>query len=336
MKTLHLTHNDVQKAADIIKNGGIVAIPTETVYGLAANVFDTQAISKIYKAKGRPSDNPLIVHICDLKELGKVISDFPIQAKKLIDEFWPGPLTMILPKHPDIPSIVTAGMDSVAVRLPSHMIAQDIIKKSGVPLVAPSANLSGSPSPTKFSHVIEDLNGKVDAIIDGGDCNFGLESTVISFMDETPILLRPGAITPAEIEAIIGDIIIDDCVYTELTPDKKILSPGTKYKHYSPNTNVIMIKGSPKAYGEYLNSHIDENPLALCFDEDLPFLETQFLSYGSISDETEQAKNLFDALRQADKLRASVIYAHSPSSENVGIAVYNRLIRSSGFNVIEL
>lgn len=336
MQTLHLTCNDVQKAADIIKSGGVVAIPTETVYGLAASAFDIDAISKIYKAKGRPSDNPLIVHICDLKELEKVISDFPIKAQELIDEFWPGPITMILPKNEKIPSIVTGGLDSVAVRFPSHILAQEIIRKSGVPLVAPSANLSGRPSPTKFTHVVEDLDGKIDAILDGGDCNFGLESTVISFIDETPILLRPGAITPSEIEAIIGDIIIDDSVYTEIKAEQKVISPGTKYKHYSPKTDVVIVKGSPKSYGEFLNSHIAENPLALCFDEDLPFLETPFLSYGSIEDENEQAKNLFDALRQADKQNVSIIYAHSPSSENMGIAVYNRLIRSAGFNIIEL
>lgn len=336
MKTLHLTHNDIQVAANIIKNGGIVAIPTETVYGLAASAFDPAAIKKIYEAKGRPSDNPLIVHICDLKGIYEIVSDFPLKAQKLIDEFWPGPLTIILPKNSNVPSIVTSGMDSVAVRFPSHMLAQDIIRGSGVPLVAPSANLSGRPSPTKFSHVIDDLDGKVDAILDGGDCNFGLESTVISFMEGTPVLLRPGAVTPSEIEAIIGNIVVDDCVYSEMKSGSKVISPGTKYKHYSPKAKVIMIKGNSKSYAEFLSSHIDENPLALCFEEDIPFLEVPYISYGSLTNEIEQAKNLFDALRKADKLNPSVIYAHSPNSQGTGIAVYNRLIRSAGFNIIEL
>lgn len=336
MKTLHLTCNEVQKAADIIRDGGIVAIPTETVYGLASSAFDTNAIFKIYEAKGRPSDNPLIVHICDLNELYEVVSEFPAKARKLVDKFWPGPLTIILPKSKKIPLIVTGGLDSVAVRFPSHILAQEVIRKSGVPLVAPSANLSGSPSPTKFSHVVEDLDGKIDAMLDGGDCNFGLESTVVSFMNEKPMLLRPGAITPSEIEATIGDIIIDDSVYTEIKSGQKVISPGTKYKHYSPKTNVVIVKGDSKSYGKFLNSRINENPLALCFDEDLPFLETQFLSYGSIDNESEQARNLFNALRQADKRNVSIIYAHSPGLENISIAVYNRLVRSAGFNIIEL
>ena len=199
MKTLHLDETNLTQAAKILSSGGIVAIPTETVYGLAGNAFDPQAIKKIFIAKGRPSDNPLIVHISDIEEVYNVVSYFPQKAKKLAEKFWPGPLTMILPKNKNIPDEVTAGMDSVAVRFPSNKIAREIIKKSGVPLVAPSANLSGRPSPTQFSHVVKDLDGKVDAIVDGGNCDIGVESTVISLLQDVPKLLRPGAITPEDI-----------------------------------------------------------------------------------------------------------------------------------------
>lgn len=337
METLHLKKSETKKAAEILKGGGLVAIPTETVYGLAANAFDEKAVKNIFIAKGRPSDNPLIVHISSLEEVYGVVSDFGEKAKKLAKAFWPGPLTMILPKNNNIPAVVTANMDSVAVRFPSNEIARQIINLAGVPLVAPSANLSGSPSPTKFSHVAEDLDGKVEAIVDGGDCDFGLESTVISLVGETPVLLRPGKITPEEIEKVIGKIKIDSAVFSKLDSGKKAASPGMKYKHYAPKAKVFLVKTEDKKkYAEFVNSREGENILALCFDEDVPYLKTAFISYGSREDYMSQAKNLFSSLRKADKMNAKTVYAHFGKLEGVGIALYNRLIRSAGFDVINL
>ena len=336
MKTLYLKSNETQKAAEIIKNGGIVAIPTETVYGLAANTFNEESVKKIFLAKGRPSDNPLIVHIAEINDIYRIVSDFPNKAKKLAEKFWPGPLTMILPKKSVIPSAVTASMNSVAVRFPSHLSAQEIIKKSGVPLVAPSANSSGSPSPTNANHVLKDLNGKIDAVLDGGECSVGLESTVISLVEETPRLLRPGAVTPDDIRETIGDIIIDNSVYSKLDPNTKAISPGTKYKHYSPKAKVILIKASSEKYIEFVNSKFSENLLALCFDEDISRLKVPYISYGSKNNYSFQAKKLFESLRKADEKEVSIIYAHACAAEGIGIAVYNRLIRAAGFDVLEL
>jgi len=336
METLCLNSSETQIAAEILQRGGIVAVPTETVYGLAANAFDIQAIKKIFVAKGRPSDNPLIVHISDKDKIYEVVSSFPEKASHLAEKLWPGPLTMILPKNSKIPNSVTGGLDSVAVRFPAHPVIQEIIKKCGFPLVAPSANLSGSPSPTNFSHVFEDLNGRVDAILDAGECSIGLESTVISFLEDPPRLLRPGAITPKEIETLIGPIIIDDSVYSKLKPEEKVLSPGTKYKHYSPKAKVVIIKGTSEKYAEFLNSLSNENIIALCFNQDIPFLEIPYISYGDSRNSSEQAKKLFSSLREADKFAPRVIYAHCCRNEGVGIAVYNRLVRAAGFDIIKL
>ncbi len=336
MKTLHLSESETKKAAEILKNGGIVAIPTETVYGLASNTFNVNAIKKIFEAKGRPADNPLIVHIANLNDIHKVASEFNEKAQKLANKFWPGPLTMILPKNKDVPSIVTAGMNSVAVRFPSNEVAREIINLSGDPLVAPSANISGSPSPTKFKHVVDDLENKVDALVDGGECKYGLESTVISLLGTVPKLLRPGAITPEEIEKVIGKIEIDNSVYSKIKEGQKALCPGMKYKHYSPKANVILLEGSTEKYTEFIKNNSKENLVALCFDEDIPKLLCRYIPYGSQNDFKSQAKKLFSSLREADKLNPSIIYAHCPHAEGIGIAVYNRLIRSAGFDIIKL
>lgn len=336
MYTLYLNLYQVDEAAKILRNGGTVAIPTETVYGLAANAYDEKAILKIFTAKGRPSDNPLIVHIADLKDVYKVVSEFPLKAQKLAENFWPGPLTIILPRNPKIPDAVSAGMSSVAVRFPSDKIAQDIIKKSGVPLVAPSANLSGKPSATKFEHVCEDLSGRVDAIVNGGDCCFGVESTVISLLEGTPRILRPGAITKEDIEKIIGKIEVDKAVYEGIKPGQKVLSPGMKYKHYAPSAQVFMVKGPSDKYSNFVNSKYSENSVALCFDEDIPFIKIPYISYGSELKADQQAHNLFDALRKADEIGAKTIYAHFKGDGGVSMAIYNRLIRAAGFQVIEL
>ena len=226
-------HRAVQAAGELLRAGKLVAIPTETVYGLAANALDPEAVNNIFKAKGRPNDNPLIVHIADLSALPDVVSEVPEKARVLMERFWPGPLTIVLPRNPQIPDETTAGLDTVAVRMPSHPVAQAIIRASGLPIAAPSANLSGLPSPTTAEHCIRDLTGKVSAIVDGGPCNFGVESTVITLAGERPRLLRPGAVTLEQLEAAIGSVEVDHAVTGQLQEGQVAASPGMKYKHYS-------------------------------------------------------------------------------------------------------
>lgn len=336
METKFLGENQIADAAKILKSGGIVAIPTETVYGLAASAYNIKAIENIFKAKGRPLDNPLIVHISSREEIYGVVSEFSEPAKKLTEKFWPGPLTVILPKNKDIPLEVTGGMDSVAVRCPANVIAQKVISMAGVPLVAPSANISGRPSPTKFEHVVADLNGKIDAVIDGGDCEIGLESTVVSFVSDVPKVLRPGRVSAEEIEEIIGEVEVDKFVYEKFRGDQKVLSPGMKYKHYSPQTPVTVVTGCSEKYAEFVNSNMSQNVAALCFDEDIPFVKVPYISYGSMSATSAQACNLFAALRKCDELNSSKIYVHYVEHDGMSLAIYNRLIRAAGFGVIEL
>lgn len=336
MKTLFLNKDETLKAAEILKSGGLVAIPTETVYGLAANAFDEKAIKQIFTVKGRPSDNPLIVHISAVEEVYDIVSDFTFNAQRLAQKFWPGPLTMILRKKDNIPSIVSAGLLSVAVRFPAHKVAQKIIRQTGVPLVAPSANLSGKPSPTKFNHVVNDLNGKIDAILDGGDCSVGLESTVVSFEGGIVKILRPGAISFDDLKSTVKNVEIDKSVYEKLDVGSKVISPGTKYKHYSPDADVFAVNGTSEKYAEFVNSKKAVGVYALCFDEDIPFLKMPYISYGGMGNFNQQAHNLFDALRKFDKLKAKVIYAHFTQTDGMAMAVYNRLIRAAGFKIINI
>ncbi|MBQ5563810.1 MAG: threonylcarbamoyl-AMP synthase, partial [Clostridia bacterium] len=245
-----LNENDIEQAARIIKNGGLVAMPTETVYGLAANALDGKAVAKIFKAKGRPMDNPLIVHISDISQIYSLVSEFPEKAKILADKFWAGPLTIILPKSKIIPDEVSAGLDTVAVRFPSNEIARKLISLS-MPLAAPSANLSGSPSPTNARHVRDDMNGRIDAIIDGGECEVGVESTVITLATDIPRLLRPGGITVEQLREAIGEVIIDDAVLNPLKSGERAASPGMKYKHYAPKAHIILLEGSDEDFIRY-------------------------------------------------------------------------------------
>lgn len=327
---------DIKKAADMIKEGKIVIIPTETVYGLAANALNKNAVSKIFLAKGRPQDNPLIVHVCDINDVYKLVLDFPYKAELLVEKFWPGPLTIILPRSNIIPKEVSAGLDTVALRMPSHDIARDIIRLSGVPLAAPSANRSGKPSPTCLKHVIDDMQGRADAVVNGGNCKVGVESTVISLVGDKPRLLRPGYITAEQIFDVIGDIDIDNGVCNKLSNGARVISPGMKYKHYSPEADVIMIEGDEDQYIDFVNKNIGDNVYSLCYDEDVPYIKGNYLSYGSKLNFEEQAKNLFFLLRKLDELGAKKVYARTPKKTGVGLAVYNRLIRASGFNIINL
>lgn len=336
METKILNSNEIEYAAKIIKSGGLVGMPTETVYGLGADALNGKAVADIFKAKGRPMDNPLIVHIAKIEDINKLTSGFSKKAKQLAEHFWPGPLTMVLPKSDIIPDEVSAGLDTVAVRYPSHPIAEALILASGTPIAAPSANLSGSPSPTTAQHVYRDLKGKIPAIIDGGGCEVGLESTVISLAYDTPRLLRPGGITPEQIEAIIGKIEIDKGVVNQIDNSTKVASPGMKYKHYAPKAKIILIKSNDNKYTEYINTLKGDGVGALCCDEDIKDLTVPYVSLGKRYDYITQAHNLFGALRKLDELNLKVVYAHCPDTNGVGLAVYNRLIRAAGFEVKDL
>ena len=326
----------IEAVADILKNGGLAAIPTETVYGLAANAFDIAACEGIFRAKGRPGDNPLIVHICDMDMLSDIVDEIPEGAKKLAEKFWPGPLTMIMKKNSSIPDVTSAGLPSVAVRFPAHPVARDIIKAAGLPLAAPSANLSGSPSPTSFEHCVHDLMGRVDAIIDGGNSSVGVESTIISFAEEKPVLLRPGYVTLEQLTEVLGEVEVSHAVLEKLNEGEKVLSPGMKYKHYAPKAEVTLIKASSEDYIKFVNEHKNEGVFALCFDEEAEKINVSTVTYGSEFSDEEQAEHIFEALRIIDESGAKKVFAHSPKVSGIGLAVYNRLIRAAGFDVIEL
>lgn len=335
METRHLQPNPegIDEAAHLLAAGELVAIPTETVYGLAADAMNSEAVSSIYVAKGRPSDNPLIVHIADFKDWEPLVTHIPDNALRLAEAYWPGPLTIILPASKKVPKVVTGGLSTVAVRFPSHPIAQAVILRSGCPLAAPSANRSGSPSPTNAQRVAEDMDGRIAAILDGGNSDVGVESTVIDLCHTPPRLLRPGGITPEMLEEILGPIEIDSAVTHALAKGAVAASPGMKYKHYAPKAEITIIKGSPKSYAEYVNQHQGDGVGALCFDEDLPHLSVPSVTYGSRTDALTQAQKLFDALRQLDEMGIRTVYAACPESSGVGLAVYNRLLRAAAFRI---
>lgn len=335
METKRLTVDDIDIAAEILKSGGLVAMPTETVYGLAANAYNGVAVAKIFKAKGRPMDNPLIVHISGIEQIKDLVSVFPEKAKALAEHFWPGPLTIILPKSERIPDEVSAGLPTVAVRFPAHPIAQALISKS-MPLAAPSANLSGKPSPTTAAHVWDDMNGRIDAVLDGGACEVGVESTVITLATDIPRLLRPGGITLEELRAAIGEVELDTAVLNPLKSGETAASPGMKYKHYAPKAKVILLKGGSHAYCTYVNAHAENGTAALCYAEEQTALKVPFLCLGADKNYEEQANNLFEALRLCDKKNYQKVYAHCPETTGLGLAVYNRIIRAAGFEVIDL
>ncbi len=326
----------LDRVGEILKKGGLAAIPTETVYGLAGNALRGEVAEKIFAAKGRPSDNPLIVHISDVSQWAPLVKEIPESARALTDKYWPGPLTVILPKSDIVPSEVSGGLSTVAVRMPSDEIARKIIEKAGVPLAAPSANTSGRPSPTSAKYVIEDLMGKVDAIVDSGDCSVGVESTVISLCETPPRLLRPGGITPEMLTGVLGEIHIDDAVYNKLADGEKAASPGMKYKHYSPKAKVVIVKGEFESYKKFIEENKDENTVALCFEGEEKELSVKAVTYGKKSDPLSQAKNIFDALRKIDETGADKAFARFPDSDGVGLAVFNRLVRAAAFNIIEV
>ena len=341
MKTQLFTNTpeNIIKTAEILKSGGLAAIPTETVYGLAADALNGEAVAKIFAAKGRPMDNPLIVHVAEFEDIERfaLVREIPEDAKKLAKVFWPGPLTIIMKKGGVIPDEVSAGLDTVAIRLPSHPSARAIIKAADTPLAAPSANLSGSPSPTTAQHVMNDMDGKIDAVFDGGACGVGVESTVITLAEDTPRLLRPGKVTLEELREVLGEVELDSAVLNKLKDGQKAASPGMKYKHYAPKANVVLLKCTDDEFINYVNRCGGSGVAALCCDEDVEKLSVKYISLGKRNDYEAHAQRLFDSLRRIDGYGNIVtVYTRLPSTDGVGLAVYNRLIRAAGFEVIDL
>lgn len=334
MKTKIFTESeyDIKEAGKIIKNGGLVAFPTETVYGLGADALNDEAVKKIYLAKGRPSDNPLIVHICRKEDIIPLVKEVTPKAQALIDAFFPAPLTIILPKSDRIGQTVSGGLDTVAVRMPENETARRLIEAADCPVAAPSANTSGLPSPTRAKYVIDDMMGKIDGIIDGGDCEFGVESTVITLAGETPVILRPGAVTKEMIEEVIGEVDVAKAVLEGMKDNETAASPGMKYKHYAPKARVVIVDADRKTYEKFVNSR--KNAFALCYEGD--DVKIPKITFGRENDDLSQARELFDALRELDEMGAKKVYARIPHTTGVGMAVYNRLIRAAAFNVINL
>lgn len=332
--------SNLAEAAHILQNGGLVATPTETVYGLAADAMNPEAVANIFKAKGRPSDNPLIVHIADLSVLQELVIDIPDYAYKLIDAFWPGPLTLIFKASDKIPPIVRAGLPTVAIRFPSHLVIQNLITCSGLSLAAPSANTSGKPSPTNAKRVIEDLEGKVEAIIDGGDCSVGLESTVLDITGDIPTILRPGGITFDRLKEVLGNVLIDPAL-TQLDGNIKPKAPGMKYTHYSPNATVTIVKGPLNKVVDEISRRVQEQKKSgkrvgvLATEETKSLFNCDIvLSVGSSGHLETVANHLFETLRQFDDLKVDIVYSLAFPEEGIGKAIMNRLEKSAGYNII--
>lgn len=321
-------------ASDIIRAGGLVVFPTETVYGLGGDGTNADAAKKIYAAKGRPSDNPLIIHIAS-PEQAESYAHTTETYYKLAKAFMPGPLTVILPKKDTVPYSVTGGLETVAVRCPAHPIARMLVEACGIPIAAPSANLSGKPSPTCARHVIDDLCGRVDMIIDGGDCEIGLESTIIKLNDDKATLLRPGAITADALRCVCSSVEIAPSVLEQLSADARPESPGMKYRHYAPEVPLVLLDGEESNIVAFLKKERAEHKCAvLCYSEELMLLGGDYIiDIGRADDAETQAKKLFSALRDADKLGVDVIYAHLPAKDGIGLALYNRMIRAAAHTI---
>lgn len=327
----------MRRAGEIIAGGGLVAFPTETVYGLGASAVDSGAAEKIYAAKGRPSDNPLIVHVCSFEQIEELAENIPAYAKKLMQSFMPGPLTLILKKKPCIPDEVTANMDTVGIRFPSNPVAAALIKCSGVPIAAPSANISGKPSPTTARDVMEDMNGKIECIIDGGSCSVGVESTILDASGERPVLLRPGGITVDMIKEICPELKIDSHVLKSVAPDEQPKCPGMKYKHYAPDAEVTVIEGEMENVRAKINELLKENKgrvTGVLTMYDSAYDDAVIINAGRQN--SEYARNLFSDLREFDRLGVEVVFAEFCENDGVGLAVKNRLYKSAGGRVIHV
>lgn len=333
---------ELKVICNLIRNGELVIFPTETVYGIGANALDENAVGKIFIAKGRPSDNPLIVHIADKRKIDEIAQDITEMEQILIDNFMPGPFTLILKRKPIIPDIVTAGLDTVAVRMPDNIIARGIIQFSGVPIAAPSANISGKPSGTNIQDIRKELEGKVSAIVDGGETPIGLESTVVKVVDEIPVILRPGKVTPEEIEKVTRIVKIDDKVFSKVNSEEKVASPGMKYRHYAPETKCKLVNFLNELDQVFmlkrLISEYNGDVIVIGFDEhkDKLFLsEDRFISLGSKSNLENVAKNIYSALRKADEKKPSIILIEGVPRKGIGIAIMNRLLRTCEYDCVE-
>lgn len=349
-----------EEAGRILREGGLVAFPTETVYGLGGNGLNPDASKKIYAAKGRPSDNPLILHIADVDMLYDIAVDVNDKAHKLIEAFWPGPLTMVFKKADGVPYTTTGGLDSVAVRMPSHPVALEMIRAAGVPVAAPSANVSGRPSPTLAKHVVEDMDGRIEMIIDGGNIAIGIESTIVDMTSEPPVILRPGYVTKAMMEEIIGEVSLDPTLLIKPTEDLRPKAPGMKYRHYAPRAELTLYEGDIEqvtavvweqatcklAQGKKVAIIATEESKAvydkLALEAEVAGKlqrdgkEPQFIMLGSRQDEESIARNLYAALRECDDRQVDYIYSETFSLENFGQAIMNRLRKAAGYNIINL
>ena len=321
-------------SAKTLREGGLVVFPTETVYGLGGDGTSARASEKIYAAKGRPSDNPLILHISS-PEMAEAYAETNETYYLLAKAFMPGPLTVILPKKETVPLSVTGGLSTVALRCPSHPIARALLEAAEIPVAAPSANLSGKPSPTCARHVIDDLSGRVDIIIDGGDCEIGLESTIIKLDGSHATLLRPGAITSDALQCVCDSVSIAPAVIEELGKDERPLSPGMKYRHYAPEANLILLDGEDADVLAFLKQErLRKKCAVLCYSEEVAALGEEYvIDVGRADDPETQARKLFTALRDADKLGVDIIYAHLPKKDGIGLALYNRMIRAAAHTV---
>ena len=339
MNTLCLSAADPNTpatAAAIIRRGGLVAIPTETVYGLGADGLNEEAVASIFAAKGRPQDNPLILHVAEPGEIEKFCHSIPEAAYALAEKFWPGPLTMVLPARDIVPKRTTGGLSTVAVRCPDNEITRAIIRLSGVPIAAPSANLSGKPSTTTAAHVLHDHDGKIDAIVDGGPCRVGVESTIVDLTDEHPRLLRPGGITPEQLTQVLGELVIDKAVTAQIDKDAVVKAPGMKYRHYAPQEPVVIVSGSREAASQYIHRHFVPGDRVLCFAEELPlYADCAPLAYGTEADVNTLCAGLFAALRELDDPGIHQVYARCPVGGGVAYAVQNRLKKAAAFHIVD-
>lgn len=335
-----LDYTKLKEAAEIIRLGGLVLFPTETVYGLGANGLDENAVKNIFKAKGRSSDNPLILHISDFNMLNDIVENISDVEYKLMKEFWPGPFTIILNRKPVVPNIVTANLDTVGIRMPSNEIANKLISYSGLPIAAPSANISGKPSGTNISDIFDELSDKVDCIIDGGNTLVGLESTVVRVIDGIPTILRPGKITPEDIKRVVGNVKIDKHIFSKLEDGEKVLSPGMKYKHYAPDSKCVLVYSDNndllvKKINEISMSY--QTPLILSTSENVKNYENKLvIDIGSKYNLDEIAKNIFTDLRKVDKFNPDIVIIEGVKQEGLGLAIMNRLVRACSHNYIEI
>ncbi len=331
------TKENIEKAAEIIRRGGLLGIPTETVYGLGANALNADACRRIYEAKGRPQDNPLIIHVPDASWLSRYCEKVPESAYRLAEAFWPGPLTMILPKKEIVPYRTTGGLETVGVRCPNHPVTLAVIAAADVPIAAPSGNTSGRPSPTSAADMLEDMDGKIDGIFDGGPCGVGVESTTIDLPCQPPRLLRAGGLPLEELERVLGTVLVDKCITQLMTDGERPRAPGMKYRHYAPKAPVTVVTGDGKKSAAYIAAHAPEGAGVICFSE----FRAQFPGcvvheLGPEGDKSEQARRVFDALREFDATDVTEIFAQCPDDAGLGLAIGNRLKKAAGFHVVEV